>query len=129
MSYVAATIIGNPAVRVFSGPKATFGPREMMSARKALQTHNIKPLELLSKEHLGLVNGTAFAAAVSALALNDSVHLAMLAQVCTAMGTEALLGTRASHVPFIHDIARPHAGQVGIRFLRFNLFTDSFRAT
>jgi phenylalanine ammonia-lyase len=44
--------------------------------------------------------------------LNDAVHLGMLAQICTAMGTEALLGMRGNYDPFIHDVARPHPGQV-----------------
>ena len=51
---------------------------------------------------------------VGSLALNDAVHLALLAQVCTAMGTEALLGTQGSHAPFLHAVARPHSGQVSI---------------
>jgi phenylalanine ammonia-lyase len=28
------------------------------------------------------------------------------------MGTEALVGTRGSFDPFIHNVARPHPGQV-----------------
>jgi phenylalanine ammonia-lyase len=36
----------------------------------------------------------------------------MLAQVCTAMGTEVLLGERMNNAPFIHAVARPHPGQV-----------------
>ena len=79
-----------------------------------MRKHGIEPLPLLSKEHLGILNGTAFSASVASLALNDAVHLALLAQVCTAMGTEALLGTRGSYDPFIHKIARPHPGQVNI---------------
>lgn len=89
-----------------------FGSRQIVSSRKALADHNIEPLPLKSKEHLGILNGTAFSASVASLALNDAVHLALLAQVCTAMGTEALVGTRGSFAPFIHDVARPHPGQV-----------------
>jgi phenylalanine ammonia-lyase len=44
--------------------------------------------------------------------LNDAVHMALLTQVCTAMGTEALTGTRGSFDPFIHNVCRPHPGQV-----------------
>ena len=83
-----------------------------MSSQKALADHNIEPITLQSEEHLGILNGTAFSASVASLALNDAIHLALLAQVCTAMGTEALTGTRGSFDPFIHDIARPHPGQV-----------------
>jgi phenylalanine ammonia-lyase len=28
------------------------------------------------------------------------------------MGTEALLGVRGNYAPFIHEVARPHPGQV-----------------
>lgn len=72
----------------------------------------MEPIPLSSKEHLGILNGTAFSASVAALALHDAVHLAMLAQVCTAMGTEAMLGALGSFDPFIHAVARPHPGQV-----------------
>lgn len=111
LSYVAGTLIGNPSIRVFDGP-ATFGARNIVSSREALLKHQIEPIVLGAKEHLGILNGTAFSASVAALALNEAVHLALLAQVCTAMGTEALLGVRGNYAPFIHEIARPHPGQV-----------------
>ncbi|KAH9922067.1 phenylalanine ammonia-lyase [Fomitopsis serialis] len=111
LSYIAGTLIGNPSIRVFDGP-AKFGHRQIVSSIQALAAHGIEPIPLASKEHLGILNGTAFSASVAALALNDAVHLAMLAHVCTAMGTEALLGTQGSFEPFIHDVARPHPGQV-----------------
>ncbi|KAF7315137.1 Phenylalanine ammonia-lyase [Mycena indigotica] len=111
LSYIAGTLMGSPAIRVFDGP-AAFGRRQIVSSKDALAAHGIEPLPLASKEHLGLLNGTAFSAAVASLALTDAVHLALLAQVCTAMGTEALAGSRGSFDPFIHDVARPHPGQI-----------------
>ncbi|KAF7363164.1 Phenylalanine ammonia-lyase [Mycena venus] len=111
LSYVAGLLIGNPSIRAFDGPPA-FGSRKMVSSRAALSAHKIEPISLASKEHLGILNGTAFSTSVAALALNDAVHLTLLAQVCTALGTEALLGTRGSFDPFIHSVARPHPGQV-----------------
>ncbi|KAF8161270.1 L-Aspartase-like protein [Crassisporium funariophilum] len=110
LSYIAGTLIGNPSIRVFDGA-AAFAGREIVSSRKALDAHGIAPIPLASKEHLGILNGTAFSASVAALALNDAVHLMLLSQVCTAMGTEALAGTRTSFDPFINQIARPHPGQ------------------
>ncbi|KAF8799644.1 phenylalanine ammonia-lyase [Phlegmacium glaucopus] len=111
LSYIAGTLIGNPPIRVFDGP-ATFGGREIVSSRQALEAHGIAPISLVSKEHVGILNGTAFSASVAALALNDAIHLMLLSQVCTAMGTEALAGTRASFDPFINAVARPHPGQI-----------------
>ncbi|KAG5639412.1 hypothetical protein H0H81_002944 [Sphagnurus paluster] len=124
LSYVAGTLIANPAIRVFHGP-AAFGARKMSSSSEALREHKIAPLPLASKEHLGILNGTAFSASVAALALNDAAHLALLSQVCTAMGTEALLGTRANYDPFIHAVARPHPGQVESAQNIFNLLEGS----
>jgi len=86
--------------------------------------HSIEPIALASKEHLGLVNGTAVSAAVAALAVDDAIHLALLAQICTAMGTEALNGTRGSYTSFIHAAARPHPGQV--RSIICLLFANSY---
>ena len=100
---------------MFDGP-AAFGGREIISSVKALEAHGIAPIPLVSKEHLGILNGTAFSASLASLALNEAVHLTLLSQVLTAMGTEALAGTRASFDPFIHSVARPHPGQVRDRF-------------
>ncbi|KZP27585.1 phenylalanine ammonia-lyase [Athelia psychrophila] len=111
LSYIAGTLIANPSIRCFSGP-ASFGPRSILSSTVALAQAGIKPLPLKSKEHLGILNGTAFSASVASLALNDAVHLALMAQVLTAMGVEALIGTRGSFDEFIHDVARPHPGQI-----------------
>jgi phenylalanine ammonia-lyase len=96
---------------VYDGP-TKFGARQIVPSPHALAAHGITPIPLQSKEHLGILNGTAFSASVAALALNDAVHLTLLAQVCTAMGTEALMGSRGSFDRFIHDVARPHPGQV-----------------
>lgn len=113
LSYIAGTLIGNPTIRVFDGPNK-FGARAILPSNIALASHGVEPIPLASKEHLGILNGTAFSASVAALALNEAVHLALLAQVCTAMGTEALLGAQGSFDPFIHDVARPHPGQVEV---------------
>lgn len=68
----------------------------MVRATEAFKEHGLKHTTFEAKEHLGLLNGTAFSAAVASLALNDAAHVALLAQVATAMGTEALLGTQGS---------------------------------
>ncbi|KAI0251153.1 L-Aspartase-like protein [Lactifluus subvellereus] len=111
LAYIAGTVAGVRNIRVFDGPRVS-GTREIVSCRQALERHHIEPLPLVEKENLGIMNGTAFSASVASLALHDAVHLALLAQVCTAMGTEALLGVRANYDPFIHEVARPHPGQV-----------------
>ncbi|PPQ62931.1 hypothetical protein CVT24_006171 [Panaeolus cyanescens] len=129
LSYIAGTLIGNPSIRVFDGP-ASFGGRQIVSSVQALEAHDIAPIPLASKEHLGVLNGTAFSTSVAALALNEAVHLTLLSQVCTAMGTEALAGTRASFDPFISATARPHPGQIETAKNIWNLLEGStFAAT
>ncbi|OCH85474.1 phenylalanine ammonia-lyase [Obba rivulosa] len=113
LSYIVGVLIGHPSIRVFDGPH-TFNARRMVPSDRALAAHGIAPFTLSSKEHLGIVNGTAFSASVAALALHEAAHLALLAQVCTAMDTEAMLGTQGSFDPFIHEVARPHPGQVEV---------------
>jgi len=113
LSYVAGTLIGNPAILTICRSSCSNG-KVILPANRALAQHNIKPISLQSKEHLGVLNGTAFSASVASLALNDAVHLALLAQILTAMGVESLLGTQASFAPFIHVECRPHPGQVEV---------------
>jgi hypothetical protein len=101
----------SPGLCPIDGPRVS-SARGIVSCRKALQDHHIEPLPLSEKETLGIVNKTAFSASVASLALHDAAHLALLAQVCTTMGTEALLGVRANYDPFLHEVVRPHPGQV-----------------
>ncbi|KAI0090738.1 phenylalanine ammonia-lyase [Irpex rosettiformis] len=128
LSYIAGTLIGNPTIRVFDGP-ASFGARQVVPSSHALAAHGVEPIPLSSKEHLGILNGTAFSASVAALALNDAVHLTLLAQVATAMGTEAMLGSKGSFDPFIHNVARPHPGQVEVAANILDLLNGSRLAT
>ncbi|KAF9485975.1 phenylalanine ammonia-lyase [Pholiota conissans] len=124
LSYIAGTLVGNPSIRAFDGP-AAFGGRQIVSSVDALKAHNIAPIPLVSKEHLGILNGTAFSASLASLALNEAVHLTLLSQVLTAMGTEALAGTAASFDPFISNVARPHPGQIETAKNIFSLLEGS----
>ena len=100
----------------------------------ALASHNIPPLDFYPKEGLGLLNGeyllvgftqvprhetythsgTAFSAATASLILHEALQLSLLSQVLTALAHEALLGGIASHAEFIHEVCRPHPGQVEV---------------
>lgn len=119
LAYVAGALCSHPHIRV-----RTRGG-EIVRASEA----GIPPLQLQDKENLGIMNGTAFSASLGALAMQEAVQLGMLAQVCTALGTEALLGTQASHVPFIHNECRPHPGQVECAHNIFQLLEGSKLAT
>jgi phenylalanine ammonia-lyase len=111
LAYVAGTIMGISSIRVFDGPPAPL-MRTLVPSPEALAGHQMQPLQLLIKEHLAVMNGTAFSTSVGALAIYDAAHLAVLALVLTALGTEVLMGARGSFSSFIHSVARPHPGQV-----------------
>lgn len=51
---------------------------------------------------------------MATLALHDSHFLALLSTGLTAMTVEALVGQAGSFNPFIHDVARPHPGQIQV---------------
>ncbi|CAJ2510127.1 Uu.00g060270.m01.CDS01 [Anthostomella pinea] len=104
LSYVSGAIQGKPTIRVLSR-----GEQDVY-ADTALNRAGLQPVTIQAKEGLAITNGTAVSAAVAALALHDTQGLALLAQVLTAMSTEALNGTTESFHPFFSE-ARPHPGQ------------------
>jgi phenylalanine ammonia-lyase len=103
LSYVAAALTGTRLVQ----HRGTVRP-----AADALRDAGLTPLVLEPKEGLALVNGTAFMAGIGALATVDARRLALVSDVCTAMATEVLNGIVGPFQEFIHDIAKPHPGQV-----------------
>ncbi|THC90380.1 hypothetical protein EYZ11_010161 [Aspergillus tanneri] len=104
LAYIAGAVEGNPDISVHKDRDGSIVP-----ADEALRELGLSPLEYGPKEGLGLLNGTAFSAGAASLVLVESTQLLLLSQVLTAMGTEALFGTRHNYQPFIAD-ARPHPG-------------------
>ncbi|KAL3426896.1 phenylalanine ammonia-lyase [Phlyctema vagabunda] len=111
LSYIAGVLEGNPDVQVWTdGPD---GSRQLISAKVALTILGLEPVVFQAKEGLGVLNGTAVSAGVATLALHEANHLAILSQILTAMGVEALAGEASSFEAFIAKI-RPHPGQVEV---------------
>lgn len=104
LCYVAAAMMGEGEVG--GGPGG--GTRE---AASALADAGLRPVELEAKDGLALINGTSFSAAYAVLAAHDARRLSGVADVCTALADEALLGNRGHFDPFLHA-QRPHPGQV-----------------
>ncbi|KAL8853693.1 MAG: hypothetical protein Q9221_001504 [Calogaya cf. arnoldii] len=104
LSYIAGAVAGNPDIYVQSAVG-------IITADQALREIDIAPIVLGPKEGLGLMNGTATSAAVASLAIYETHHITILAQVLTAMALEALLGTVGNYDPFIAAI-RPHRGHI-----------------
>ncbi|KAL8393131.1 hypothetical protein RB599_005586 [Gaeumannomyces hyphopodioides] len=109
LSYIAGAMQGAPGLSVYTGSRGS-GGRRCIRADKALAEAGIRPIQLGPKEGLAIINGTAVSAGVASLALHESLCLAGLSQVLTAMSVEAFLGTDESFDPFIAEI-RPHPGQ------------------
>ncbi|MCJ7507947.1 MAG: aromatic amino acid lyase, partial [candidate division Zixibacteria bacterium] len=95
---------------VLIGQGWAFYKDRVMDGRLALQKADIKPIKLLAKEGLALVNGTQVMTAVAILNLLKAERLANLADVSGAMSLDAILG---SPIPFDLDLqnTRQHKGQ------------------
>ncbi|KAI0023075.1 L-Aspartase-like protein [Xylariomycetidae sp. FL0641] len=111
LAWIGAVMQGKPSATAFVGPRNAEGGRKVTTANLALAEAGVKPVSLHAKEGLAIVNGTAVSAGVAALAAHESLNLAALSQVLTAMSVEALRGSDESFEPFIAQV-RPHAGQV-----------------
>lgn len=111
LAWIGAVMQGKTSATAFSGSRDIEGARRVIRADVALSEAGIAPISLHAKEGLAIVNGTAVSAGVAALAAHESLHLAALSQVLTAMSVEALRGSDESFEPFIARV-RPHPGQV-----------------
>jgi phenylalanine ammonia-lyase len=72
----------------------------------------LEPFLLEAKEGLALTNGTSFMSAFACLAVGAARELADLADLMTAMASEALLGNRGHFNAFLFDAAKPHPGMI-----------------
>ncbi len=79
---------------------------------EALRRAGLQPLQLEAKEGLGLLNGTQAMLALGLLHLLEAERLAATADVLGAMSLDALKGTDTAFDPRLHDVTRPHPGQV-----------------
>ncbi|KAH8716736.1 L-Aspartase-like protein [Phaeosphaeriaceae sp. PMI808] len=111
LAWIGALMQGKTSATAFAGARDIEGARKVTRADIALSEAGITPITLHAKEGLAIVNGTAVSAGVAALAAHESINLAALSQVLTAMSVEALRGSDESFEPFIAQV-RPHAGQV-----------------
>jgi phenylalanine ammonia-lyase len=102
LCYLANALTGSGEV-LFRG--------SVIQAARAMSDCGLTPVVLQAKEGLGLINGTSFMSAFAALAAYDAAELAIVADVCTALSMEVLLGNGGHFDPFIHA-QKPHPGQV-----------------
>ncbi|KAH6845612.1 L-Aspartase-like protein [Chaetomium sp. MPI-CAGE-AT-0009] len=111
LSHIAGAIEGNPDI--FVKVVGEDGKTKILPASETLKVAKLEPVRLQAKEGLGITNGTAPSCAAACLAIDQANQLALLAQLLTAMGTEALNGNANNYHPFISAI-RPHPGQAEV---------------
>jgi len=102
LSHLAMVLIGEGEV-LFQGLE--------MDATAALKKAGLRPLELLEKEGLALINGTQVMTAIGIFNLLEAENLVKAADIAGAMTFEAQLG---SPTPFYEEIqeVRRHPGQM-----------------
>jgi histidine ammonia-lyase len=83
----------------------------VLPAAVCLERAGLKPLVLLGKEGISLLNGTQAMLSICCLRLKELEDLFYSAQTAAALSIEALRGTAAAFDPRFHA-ARPHPGQV-----------------
>lgn len=115
LCYLASTLIGEGKVN-YKGQET--------DVMEALEAENLEPLILQAKEGLALINGTSFMSGFASLAVLDANELAFVADLCTAMASEALLGNRGHFYSFIHE-QKPHPGQMASAELIYSLLEGS----
>ena len=100
-----------------------------MPGAEAMAKAGIKTLDtLVSKEGLGMTNGTCAMTSVGALALYDTICAAQLGDVIASMSFEGLTGLRNAFDPRIHQV-RGQKGQMlvaaNMRQRELNAVTDN----
>ncbi|KAI8461933.1 phenylalanine ammonia-lyase, partial [Phakopsora pachyrhizi] len=122
LAYVAGTLCAHPDVIVID---RSLSPPRLLKCEESLKRHGIEPLTLGPKEGLAICNGTAYSASAACIAIYQAHVLALLSEVVTAMTVEALQGQIGAFHPFIHQVARPHPGQVEVAQTIFGLLKNS----
>jgi len=86
---------------------------EVMSGQEAMDKAGIPTIKLVSREGLGLINGTTAMTGVGALNVWDSMNLIKVADIVSALTIEALTGIVDSYDERLHK-ARLHQGQIDV---------------
>lgn len=102
---------GKSSATASANPRDVDGARRVTRADVALEEAGIAPISLHAKEGLAIVNDTTVSAEITALAAHESLNLAALSQMLTAISVETLRDSDESFEPFITQV-RPHPGQM-----------------
>jgi histidine ammonia-lyase len=101
LSYVAALLMGE---------REAFIGGEIVASREALRREGLEPLQLVPKESLAIMNGTAVMTALGAITVDRLEHTLSLCERASALAAEILHGRSAAYHETVHDL-KPHPGQ------------------
>lgn len=88
---------------------------ERLKGCEALEAAGLKPLVLMEKEGLSLINGTQFMASIGCLALYDALNLLKVSYIVSALSCEALRAVPGAFDDLISSV-RPHPGHAKAAF-------------
>ena len=94
---------------VLTGQGEAYYNGERMSGEEALSAAGLKPLTLLEKEGLALINGTQIMSAIGSLALFDAKNLLKASMITAALTLEAQLAVPDAFDSLIAEV-RPYQG-------------------
>ncbi|CAL2092528.1 histidine ammonia-lyase [Tenacibaculum sp. 190524A05c] len=86
---------------------------QILPAKEVLANHNLKPLTLMAKEGLGLINGTQFILSHAIIGLKKMEYLLDLADVAGTMSLEGFQGSASPFRAELHAI-RPFEGNIKV---------------
>ena len=105
LSYVGRALAGETEV-LYEG--------EVREAPTCSPSSGLEPFLLEAKEGLAMTNGTSFMSGFASLAVHDARELAFVADLCTAMASQALMGNHGHFNAFLFE-AKPHPGIIESR--------------
>ena len=102
LSHIAMSVIGEGKV---------FYQGKLVPTKEALEAEGLKPIVLVQKEGLALINGTQFMTSVLGHTLFRAYRMFEWALASCALALDALKASTNPFDPRIHR-ARPHPGQI-----------------
>ncbi|MCB9058497.1 MAG: histidine ammonia-lyase [Calditrichae bacterium] len=119
LAHMALTMIGEGETFIFED-----GQRKIVPAKEALAKAGLKPVQLMEKEGLAILNGTQAIQACGSLALIHILELVKSADIIGAMSLEGLLGTLTAFDQRIQQVRR-HNGQQQVAANFLHILKDS----